>query len=285
MINFAKRNLKIFFRDKSTVFFSLLAVFIIIGLYALFLGEQLVKGMEEIENARFLMDSWIMAGLLAVTPVSATLGSFGTMVDDKTKKIYKDFACSPISPGKLAGGYILSSFCVGVILSVIAFILSEIYVVANGGTLMSALSMLKIFGVIVLTVLASSAMMYFIVSFFKSSNAFSTASTVIGTLIGFVTGIYLPIGSVADGLQYVIEFFPISHAASLFRKIFMEEPMAKGLDGAPEAYITEFKIDLGIEFQVGDFTFSSFDSILYLLATAAIFYILGIIVTARKKKK
>jgi multidrug/hemolysin transport system permease protein len=39
MIAFMNRNLKIFFKDKSAVFFSLLAVFIIIGLYALFLGE------------------------------------------------------------------------------------------------------------------------------------------------------------------------------------------------------------------------------------------------------
>jgi len=38
MIGFAKRNLLIFFRDKAAVFFSLLAVFLIIGLYALFLG-------------------------------------------------------------------------------------------------------------------------------------------------------------------------------------------------------------------------------------------------------
>lgn len=46
MIGFAKRNLKLFFRDKSAVFFSLLAVFIIIGLYALFLGDVWTGGME-----------------------------------------------------------------------------------------------------------------------------------------------------------------------------------------------------------------------------------------------
>ena len=34
MIGMAKRNLKLFFRDKSAVFFSLLAVFIIIGLFS-----------------------------------------------------------------------------------------------------------------------------------------------------------------------------------------------------------------------------------------------------------
>ncbi|HCD44303.1 MAG TPA: ABC transporter, partial [Lachnoclostridium sp.] len=36
---FIERNLKLFFRDRSAVFFYLLSVFIIIGLYALFLGD------------------------------------------------------------------------------------------------------------------------------------------------------------------------------------------------------------------------------------------------------
>ena len=33
MISFVSRNLKVFFRDKTAVFFSLLAVLIILGLY------------------------------------------------------------------------------------------------------------------------------------------------------------------------------------------------------------------------------------------------------------
>ena len=39
MNTFIKRNVRLFFRDRSAVFFSLLAVLIIIGLYALFLGD------------------------------------------------------------------------------------------------------------------------------------------------------------------------------------------------------------------------------------------------------
>jgi multidrug/hemolysin transport system permease protein len=77
MIAITSRNLKVFFRDKSAVFFSLLAVFIIIGLYALFLGDVWVNSLTEVHDARFLMDSWIMAGLLAVTSVTTTMGAFG----------------------------------------------------------------------------------------------------------------------------------------------------------------------------------------------------------------
>lgn len=284
MIKFAERNLKIFLRDRAAVFFSLLAVLIVLGLYLLFLGEQLVNSVSErIDGADFLMNSWIFAGVLAVTPVTSTLGSFGVMINDKGKKIYKDLICTPIKPWKLAGGYILSSFCIGMIMSIIIFILSEIFIVLNGGELLPLSLTAEVLGTIVVAVLASSAMMYFIVSFFSSQGAFTAASTVIGTLIGFIMGIYLPIGELSEGLQYVIEFFPISHAASLFRKFFMEVPLDRSFSGIPDEFATQFKIHMGIEYQVGDFTFSSLDSLIYLIVTAIIFYILGILVTARKR--
>lgn len=63
MIAMVNRNLKMFFRDKSAVFFSLLTVFIIIGLYVLFLWDMHVNGMDDMEGARFLMDSLIIAGV------------------------------------------------------------------------------------------------------------------------------------------------------------------------------------------------------------------------------
>ena len=53
MIAFAVRNLRVFFRDRASVFFSLIAVLIIIGLYAAFLGNTLTQGMEGMPGARF----------------------------------------------------------------------------------------------------------------------------------------------------------------------------------------------------------------------------------------
>ncbi|MGN0536953.1 MAG: ABC transporter permease [Acutalibacteraceae bacterium] len=286
MIKFAERNLKIFLRDRAAVFFSLLAVLIVLGLYLLFLGEQLVSNVSElVDGADFLMNSWIFAGVLAVTSVTSTLGSFGVIINDKSKKIYKDLICTPIKPWKLVGGYILSSFCVGMIMSIIVFILSEVFIVINGGELLPLSLAAEVLGTIVVAVLASSAMMYFIVSFFNSQGAFTAASTVIGTLIGFIMGIYLPIGELSEGLQYVIEFFPISHAASLFRKFFMEVPLDRSFSGIPNEFATQFKVQMGIEYKVGDFTFSSLDSLFYLLVTAIVFYILGILITARKRNK
>lgn len=285
MITFAKRNLKLFFRDKSTVFFSLLTLIIILGLYVLFLGDQLAKSYEdEVTGANRLMDSWIMAGILAVTPVSTTLGSFGILVNDKAKKINKDFRSSPIKTRSLAGGYIISAFCIGTIMSVIALTIIEVYFAAKGYSLLSALGILEILGTILVSVFISSSMMYLIVSLFSSHNAFATANTIVGTLIGFVTGIYLPIGATDKTVQYVIEFFPISHAASVFRKILMNEPMKESFKGAPDGALKDFKLEMGVEFEIFGHTVTTFESILYMIVLGFVFYALGIVISHKKAK-
>ena len=133
MINFTKRNLLVFFKDKASVFFSLLSVFIIIGMYALFLGDVWTSGMENIPGARYLMDSWIVAGLVAVTSVTTTMGAFGTMVEDKSNKIIKDIRSSPMPRVSIAGGYIFSAFVIGSIMCIVALALCELYIVSGGG--------------------------------------------------------------------------------------------------------------------------------------------------------
>lgn len=276
MIPFAIRNLKLYFRDRTAVFFSLLAVFIIIGLYVLFLGDTIVSDMAEIKGARFLMDSWIMAGLLAVTSITTTMGAVSVVVDDKSKGIAKDFHCSPLTRTAIVGGYLISTMVVGVIMSIVAFVLAECYILANGGGLLPFLSMLKVIGLVLLSVMASGSMVFFMISFFKTQNAFAVASTIIGTLIGFLTGIYVPISVLPSPVQTVIRVFPISHAAVLFRQVFMEVPLAQSFLGAPLEMVTEFKTSLGVVFQFGDYTMGVFGSILILILTAISFFVLGV---------
>ncbi|MFZ2539762.1 MAG: ABC transporter permease [Oscillospiraceae bacterium] len=284
MIGFTKRNLLIFFRDKSAVFFSLLGVFIIIGLYALFLGDVWTSEFEGMSGVRYLMDSWIMAGILAVTSVTTTMGAFGIMVDDKCKKITKDFTSSPISGSHIAGGYIASSFIIGVIMSLITVVLAEIYIVANGGELMNFITLLKVIGLVLLVTFTNTSIVLFIVSFFKSANAFATASTIIGTLIGFLTGIYLPVGQLPEAVQWVVKLFPVSHAAVLFRQVMIADAMKTSFAGAPQEAVSEFEQMMGVTFKFGDFTITPLISIIILLVTAVVFYALSTLNISRKKK-
>lgn len=284
MIPIIKRNMRIFFRDRANVLFSLLAVLIIIGLYVVFLGKNLKGALGNAEGAQFVMDSWIMAGVISVSGVTTTMGAFGVMIDDRSNKIIKDFAVSPIRTSKLAAAYISSSFIVGVTMSLATFLLAEVYIVMNGGVFLAPLAIMKVFGLILVTVLTSSAMVYFLTSLFTSQNAFSTASTILGTLIGFLAGVYVPIGQFSDNIQMLIKFFPLTYAASLMRQVMMKQPMAITFKGAPVEMVEAFNRAMGNTIFFGDYAVTPFLSLLVLIATAALFYGLSVLIISRKMK-
>ena len=109
-----------------------------------------------------------------------------------------DFYSSPISRTKLVGGYIISALVVGFIMCMITLLASNAFLFISGEVVLSFGKMIAASGVIILSVLASGSMVLLLVSFFKTSNAFAAASTVIGTLLGFLAGIYIPIGGLPD---------------------------------------------------------------------------------------
>lgn len=284
MIGFARRNLLNFFRDKTAVFFSLLAVFIIIGLYALFLGDIWVGSLPDMIGVRYLMDSWIMAGLIAVTSITTTMGAFGIMVEDRAKKIVKDITSSPLSRAGIAGGYIISAYLIGVIMSLVTVALAEVYVIANGGRLLSAAAFGEVFALILLSCTASTALVLFIVSFFKSANAFATASTILGTMMGFLTGIYIPIGQLPEAVQWVVKIFPVSHAAVLLRQVMMQDALSATFAGAPESAVSQFKQAMGMVFTgASGGALPGYVSMLVLAATALVFFGLSVINLSRKR--
>lgn len=284
MISFFLRNLKVFFKDKASVFFSLLAVLITIGLYALFLGDVLTNGLG-FSGARDLMDNWIVSGLLAITSITATMGAYGTMIDDKVKKINKDFIASPLKQRYIAGGYILSSYVIGILISLVTFFLGEIYIVANGGTLVPFAAALEIFGILLLANLAGSSMVLFMVSFFSSNNAFSTASTIIGSIIGFLTGIYLPIGQLPSAMQWVVKLFPVSYSAALIRSRLMEAPISKHLAGIDAQALNSLYSEFGVKYFFDGTALPEYAYYLILAATTVLFFGLSVLSLSRKRKK
>ncbi|MGI6716107.1 MAG: ABC transporter permease [Eubacteriales bacterium] len=283
MTGIIKRNLLVFFRDRSSVFFSMLAPFIVIGVYVLFLGNAYSDGFGGMD-VTFMMDRWIMAGLLGVTIISTTMGAFAIMVADRSKNTLKDFYSSPVSRSKLTGGYVISSFIIGFIMTLITFALAEIFIVARGGEVLGLTAFLKTLGILVLTNLCNTAIIFFVVTLLSSENAFATASSIVGTMVGFLTGIYVPIGSLPDAVQWVIKIFPPSHSVSLLRQVMMEKPLAETLAADTEGKLEGIKEELGIVLKVGSHDIPPIVSVLLLVVCGAVFYILSIYSLSRKKK-
>jgi multidrug/hemolysin transport system permease protein len=282
MLSFTERNLKVFFRDRLSVFFSLLAVFITIGLYVLFLGDMMQSNVGPTPQARFVADSWIMAGLLAMVAVTATMSALGTMVEDRSRKLLRDFRASPLKRSTLVGGYMLGALVVGLVLSLLTFVLGQLYIVVYGGEFLSLGSTVKVLAIMLLNVASSTAMMIFMVSFFSSTNAYGAAASILGALIGFLTGIYVPIGILPTGVQYAVKLFPPAHGAALFRQVMMEDALALAFVGAPIDVVTSFKRSMGVVFEYGAFTADTTTHVLVLLGSTAVFFALAVWNLTRK---
>ena len=284
ILGLIKRNLKLYFRDKATVFFSMMGVFIIIMLYLVFLGDMMVSyAVSEVSESsgidvRYLMDSWIMAGVITVATITTTLGSYGTLVMDNTTKVINDFKVAPIKRSSIVFAYVLSSVVVGVIMSVLSLAFAEFYIIISGGDLLSFGALVKIIGIIILSVVMSSSIVFLIIYFVKSNNAFGAVSTVFGSTIGFLMGVYIPIGNLPSGVQSIIKFLPFAHPAVLMRQVMMTE--AVDLSYMPD----EFLDFTGVQFKYGNVILPAWGHILAILGTAIIFFILGVIVFSRKRK-
>lgn len=283
MIVLAKRNMKIFFRDKANVFFSMLVVLITLAIYLLFLGDNLTGGLE-FSNAEPLVIKWLMAGILAITSLTATLGAFGILVNDRAQKIDKDFLATPISNLKRVAGYLLGTFSVGFVMTVFTYIIAQAYLYYQFGDLFTAMEFMTIMGITFLSVLSSTAMMFMLVELFTSPMAFETAMSVISSLVGFLAGIYIPMGQLPTAVQYFGMLFPVSHGASLYRQVMMDREMAEAFQGAPGEAVEGFELAMGNIFEVGDTILSPAVSVSYLILATIVFYGLAVFMSRRKKK-
>ena len=284
MIHFMLRNLKVFYKDKSSVFFSMLAVLIIIVLYFAFLGDSLSSAYEGVEGMDGIMDNWISAGLLAVASLTSTMGAFGVMVEDRARRLAKDFYSSPLKRRDIAGGYVLSAFLVGVIMSLVTLIVTQLYILLSGGAMLNGGTLLKVLGLILICSASNTAFVLLIVSFFSSQGAFTGASTLIGTFIGFVAGIYMPVGVLPEGVRFIVKLFPVSHGAALMRRTVMQDSLAEAFRGAPEGALEEFNIMMGNSLIFGENAVPAAVSISFLLGSGALFFLLALLNIRRKGK-
>lgn len=276
MLNFALRNLILFFKDKAAVTLSFLAEFIVVGLYFLFMRDNLIDGFAGVENIEALLDTWMIAGVFGITPMTTTMGAYAIMVDDKAKKIARDFSVSPMHKSSLFLGYLLGAVIIGLLMSLLLLSVSALYMHVRYDVWLLAVDLADLFYVLALNTVASASMVLFLVSFIGTSNALAACCTIIGALIGFLTGIYLPMGNLPKGVGTLVKCFPVSHGVALFRRILTEPLLAESFGSAGTEGAKQFVEYMGIRYYFDGHIFAEKNSLLLLMGTAVVFFVLTV---------
>jgi multidrug/hemolysin transport system permease protein len=282
--NFLRRNLQIYFKDKATVFYSLIGTLMIFALYVLFLGSLWSTMYHDVKNVSHLVDSWVMAGILSVVSITSTAGALGIMVNDKSSKICKDFYSSPVKKKQVAGGYVLCATVIGLVMSLIMLVLAELYIFCRGGQLLGFMPLIKMIGLIFIVSLSNTSVMIFFASFFRSHNAYTSAAGIVGSMIGFVAGAYIPIGMFPKGIRMILEPLPLFHASALLRQLMMSSVLQTSISTMTQKKINEFYYMFGISAKIGNYTVPSIISLIILIATFIVFFSLSAWNLAKKEQ-
>lgn len=273
------RNLRLFYRDPLGVFFSLTGALVVFLLYALFLGQMQVDSLTQTpgvdaDAARDFVDSWMFAGVIAVAAVTTPLGALSTFVEDAATGRFRDFLVSPVRRAQLVLGYLGSAFVIGLLTTLVVLAVALGYLAVTGRTLPDVAQIARIVGWTALAVAAYTALWAFVVSFLRTTGAYSGLSTLVGTLTGFVAGAYIPVGAFPDAVRDAVSALPFAQSAMLVRREFAAGPLDRLTDGSAEAH-AELQQVFGLELQVGTATVPVWLAAVVLVVVAVAFTVLA----------
>ncbi|MFC5500750.1 ABC transporter permease [Lysinimonas soli] len=270
------RNLRIYFRDRLGVFFSLLGALVLFLLYMLFLRTlqtgDLANSFPAASSASVsaFVDTWMFAGIISITTITTGLGAFSSFVDDAVTARFRDFLVSPIRRSQLSLGYLISSFVIAMTMSIIVLVLSLAYLFFVDGLLLGVATIAIVVGEIALSCLAFAALSAFGISFVRTQGAFAALSTIVGTVLGFIAGAYVPVGAFPEGVRNVINALPFGQLATLIRQQLSEGTLAKLTAGQPQA-TERLSAVYGITASVGDWQVPTAYVLAVLAAMAVVF--------------
>lgn len=292
VIQLTKRNCMIYLRDRGAVFSSMLTMMIVIALMLVFLGDMNVNGIvseffgknapnEARHNTECYVFWWTVAGVLSVNSLMVVLTVLSPMIADTENGVIQSFYTSPIERWKISAGYVISAWVCSSVFAVLTIL---------GAVIIAAVKDYDVtFGDCIISVLYSSAnafvyagMMYLIAVLIKSTSAYSGLGTTIGTLCGFLGGIYLPVGSLPDSVLSVLKCLPILHGTALIRQALTDAPQCTLFSGLSAEFSEELEDIMGVKISFSEKILNSQTELAILLICGIIFLGVGTIILKRK---
>ena len=221
-----KRNCLLFIRSKQVVFSSLLSSIILIALYFLFIGHLYSQGFNEImgsnlssEQINAMIYIQMIMGVLVINSVSLSTGMFTFMARDLETQKTNAFMLTKAKAVEITLSYLISALIVSFLLNFLTLIVSVIIIGASTSIWLGAGAFFAIVGVMIITSIIGCAIMLLITSLVRSSIAIGVISGFLGTILGFLCGIYMPHSNMGKGAVYVGSFLPFTHLTIWLKQI------------------------------------------------------------------
>jgi len=221
------RNVKLYFKDKSTFFMSLITPLILLALFVTFLNNVYKDSLISIIGEGVISDKlinafsggWLLSSLMGVCCVTIAFCS-NIQVNDKINGADLDLKSTTAKKSVVSLSYFVANFFTTFIICFVAMVVGFIYLAIIGWYL-SFVDVLLIFSTMVLCVLFGTLLASIVENFISSQGGLSAVATLVSSLYGFLCGAYMPISQFGEGIRNFVMFIPGTYGVILFRNYYM----------------------------------------------------------------
>jgi len=279
------RNIKLFFKDKGTLFTSLITPIILLLLYVVFLANvykdsflsAIPEGFEIPDKViNGMVGGQLFSSLLAVICVTVAFSANMIMVQDKVNGAAMDFSVTPIGKWKTAFAYYIATLLNTVIICLIAICAGLIYLACVGWYMSAGDVFLLILDVFLMSMFGT-ALSSLLNVFVRTQGQMAAVGTIVSAGYGFICGAYMPLSNMGSGLLKFVSLLPGTYGTSLFRNHALRGVLdeMKSL-GTPDAVIEGIRnsVDCNIDFFGHDVS----ETAMYLVVVFSVIIFLGLYV-------
>ena len=252
MITLVYRHLKLFLKNPANIVLSFLSSLVILSLYFLFVRDFTIKVVGDygfISNYNDLfVDRLMTSGLLIVIGATSVLSIILIFV--------KDFLVTPVSYIKIVYSYFFAAFIVSMVITLFVYFGIEAFFAFAYQDVSSFSTVIFSVFIIFCSNIISSLLMLIVALMIRSFTSFSTFETLYGVVIGFFTGVYIPIGYYPTIIRNIFFYFPLCQTTSLLRNIQTDAITSIILKGYPQGQHNLLYETFGVHLSFHHQTFS-----------------------------
>lgn len=283
-----KRHMAIFFADKGNILFTSLSSIIAIGLYALFMFDSQVDSLAKVmvdasrDDIVAFMASWLLAGQITLIIFGATFNALTIFIDDM-KYNGSDIQVFPMAKWQIILTYCIQSVIIALIFAVVSISLGAGFIWLKMSYLIPVVSLFKALGIILLGSVFSSMFAMLIVVRMKTVKAFGSMQTVLNTSMGFLIGIYTPVGALPEFIQTILPWNPYMTLTVWLRDVLAGDQFEALFGQLSEAVKTELSLFYGMKISSFETIWSTNSLALFIIGcTVALF---GLLIFTFSKRK
>ncbi|TLS36226.1 ABC transporter permease [Pseudalkalibacillus caeni] len=213
LLKVTKTEIVLFFRDKTTVFWTFLFPVIMIWLFGSMFGDQKINGLS---YSSVYIPSWIAVNIMTVS--FFTLGT--VLANYREKGILRRYQLTPIKPWKILAAHTIQGAVIFGISAIVIFLFGYFFY-----DLQLPAYIGSTFGALLLSLICFFPFGLLMTSLAKDTKSAAAISSLLLNLMLFLSGATFPLEVMPQVLQYVAKILPLYYVVELLRATWNTSPL------------------------------------------------------------